>query len=357
MIINKTINISVAIVLLLCIQSANAEKGKKNTAVSGTDTAQNANDSVLGFGFLKRIPGQWSGPVFSSTPAGSFKDWHVDFRPVSAGQVSQYSTLDADTVNSISFFIVKHGNRLKVAMRTEWIFQHKGCVTYEAIDTVRESEGYYKFSDFQAGIQRVYTEFIFKDTSMTMKVYTNKFNKVSPLQLHSKWDAVLGGRTAASEAISKFGFPRPVMVKDFSTVFNNMSESIYFSFEKDPYPSSAIPYMGNVTVNISIDGGVPVRNGNEIFLLLTTESLFDGLRLKKDYQKHFSRFVYLPAGAKSYTFNNVHPGKYYVNSYIDINNDKKHTRGDYMSSETDNTVLLGEKGSSAINTKIDFLIP
>ena len=47
--------------------------------------------NVLGFEFLKKIPGLWHGPVTSSTSAGSFDIWYVDFRPVSAGQVSQFS--------------------------------------------------------------------------------------------------------------------------------------------------------------------------------------------------------------------------------------------------------------------------
>ena len=69
-----------------------------------------------------------------------FDNWYIDLRPVSPGQVSLYSTLDAQTLNYISFFIVNHDNQLKVAIRTEGIFKNKGCVTYEVIDSVRESE-------------------------------------------------------------------------------------------------------------------------------------------------------------------------------------------------------------------------
>jgi len=182
---------------------------------SGSDIT-NANESnVLGFGFLKRIPGLWNGPVFSDTPAGSFPMWYVDFRPVSSSQVSQYTTLDTDTQNNISFFIVKYDNQLKVAMRTEGIFQNKGCVTYEVMDTVKESIGYYRFSDFQSGDERAYTEFTFKKDKFIMEVYTNKFNMVKPLQLHSRWEAKLGDRSTALDAISHFNYPQPVMVKDF----------------------------------------------------------------------------------------------------------------------------------------------
>ena len=72
---------------------------------------------VEGFGILKRLPGLWNGPVTSSTPAGSFAKWYVDFRPVSSGQVSQYSTLDENTLNYLFFFVVKRDGKLKVALQ------------------------------------------------------------------------------------------------------------------------------------------------------------------------------------------------------------------------------------------------
>ena len=46
------------------------------------------------------------------------------------------------------------GGHQEVALRTEGVFQNKGCVTYEVIDRVTESEGYYRFSDFRAGDDR-----------------------------------------------------------------------------------------------------------------------------------------------------------------------------------------------------------
>ena len=45
-----------------------------------------------------------------------------------------------------------------------------------------------------------------------MEVYTNQSNRVSPLALHSRWEAKLAGRPAAAEAVQRFGFPQPIMV-------------------------------------------------------------------------------------------------------------------------------------------------
>ncbi len=326
-------------------------------AAARTDNSEMKGVDVEGFGILKRIPGLWHGPVFSSTPAGSFDDWHVDFRPVSPGQVSQYSTLDADTLNYISFFIVKHGGRLKVAMRTEGVFQNKGCVTYEVIDRARETEGYYRFSDFQAGPRRAYTEFRFRGDGFVMEVYTSRFNRDYPLSLHSRWTAKLGDRGAVSGAMEHFNFPRPVMVKDFSDVFAGMKESIYFTFEKDPYGSASQPYVGSVNVRISHQGGPGVARGEKTLLLLTVKPLFEGIKYKKENLRYLSRYAYVPARATRHIFRNVHPGTYYLYAFNDVNNDRKHLTGDYMSSNVNNVITVAPGSTVAADAVIDFIMP
>ena len=124
-----------------------------------------------------------------------------------------------------------------------------------------------------------------KDEELLMEVYTNKFNRVSPLELHSRWVARRGGVRAAQTAASRLQFPQSVMIKDFTDVFENMFESIYFTFE------------------------------------------------------------------------NVHPGRYYIYSYNDINGDRKHLRGDHMSSNIHNTFTLAPERHASVDTLIDFIIP
>jgi hypothetical protein len=325
---------------------------------SDSDVTAAGDNSVLGFGILKRIPGLWYGLVSSDTPAGSFPMWYVDFRPVSAAQVSQYTSLDPDTNNDITFFVVKHDGRLKVAMRTYGVFRDQGCVTYEVIQEADEAKGYYKFSDFQSGDQRAYTEFTFKKDELLMEVYTNKFNRVKPLQLHCRWEARLSDCSSAQAAIDHFNFPQPLMVKDFSAVFKDLHESIYFDLKKDPYNNLSQPNVGKVTVNISIDKRLKVESHHEIFLVFTTQSLFEGYSYKEENLKYISRAIFLPVTTKSFTFNNIHPGTYYLYSYDDINGDKRHLSGDYYSSNIlNNAFTLDFNSHVTINTVIDSVLP
>lgn len=316
-----------------------------------------AKNEIAGFSFFDKIIGLWSGPVFSDTPAGSAEVWYVDFRPVSASQVSQFTSFDANTINYTSFFIVKHEGILKIAMRTEGVFMNKGCVTYEVMDSVDEANGYYRFSDFQSGIKRAYTEFIFSGEELIMQTFTTKFNTQQHVTLHSKWQAKLGDRSAANKTKELFGYPQPVMVKDFSDVFRGMNESIFYTFENDPYSTSSQPYVGSVTVNIIKDKRFTYAENHELFLVLTTESIFDGFVFDPEDLKYFSKYVFLPIKTESFTFQNVHPGTYFLYSFNDVNGDKKHSKGDYMSSDQRNSIEVSAKKNVIVETTIDFIIP
>ncbi|MFH2096166.1 MAG: hypothetical protein ABIJ16_10710 [Bacteroidota bacterium] len=325
--------------------------------LSAQEKTEEIYGSVLGFNILEQITGLWNGPVTSTTPAGSFPAWYVDFRPVSPGQISQYSNLDSLTVNNISFFIVQHGKQFKVAMRTEGCFANKCCVTYEVADSVDEEKGYYRFSDFVKGQERAYTEFIFSENGFVMEVYTSKFNKENPPVLHTRWETTRGDSKAATPAVKKFKFPQPAVIKDFSKVFDGMEESIFFDFSKDPYASEMQPYAGGAKFSVSYGGGLKAKKDHELFVLLTTESLFEGLKLKENFHDYYSRYFLMPGGTKTCTLKNIHPGKYYVYVFADTNGDKLHLSGDYMSSRTDYTITVTEDGTLDADTMIDMVIP
>jgi hypothetical protein len=326
-------------------------------SVTNVSSQSSTDEPVLGFGFLNKIVGLWNGKVVTSTSSGSFDKWYVDFRPVSPSQVSQYSMLDSNTVNITSYFVVKYNNKLAIAQRTEGCFQDKCCVTYEIMDSVNEASGYYRFVDFVGGKKRASTIYHFSKEGFVQEVWTNKFNQSPVLKLHSKFEPALTSREAARDAINEFKFPQPKAVNDFTGIFGSMKESIYFNLDEDPYNGASQPPMGTVTVNITIDPSLKTSKTDELCLLLTTEPLFDGLKYVPERLNYLSKYVYLGVGTKSYTLKNVHPGKYYLYSYDDINGDKMHKKGDYMSSSLNSSFTVGANGKVSIDTKIDFVIP
>ncbi len=312
---------------------------------------------VLGFGFLYRIPGLWNGPVTSDTPAGHYPVWYVDFRPTDPARVSEFSTVTSDLCNYITFFIVKHAGRLKVAMRTDARFKGKGCITYEVMQEADENQGDYKFSDCQSGDRRAYTIFKFRENSFVMRVYTNKFNKLKVPAEHSVWKAKRVTMEPARQAIEHFNYPRPVMVHDFSTVFGNRYESIYFKPSEAPFQSKDETYVGNINFRITVSDKLKVKDADELFLMLTTKPIFTGMSYDSARLNYISKFVYLPVSARRFTMRQVHPGTYYLYSYIDINGDKKHKRGDYMASKWEHVITVPAQKSIHVTTHIDYVIP
>ncbi len=314
-------------------------------------------DKVKGFGIMYRLPGIWSGPVISNTSAGNFNNWFVDLRPVSPNQISQFSLLDEKTVNNFSIFVVKYNGEKRIALRTEGCFANSCCITYELLDSVNESVGYYRFSDFKGGISRAYTEFRFGDGQMTMEVYTSRFNKEKEVKLHTRWEAKLQDKDAAADAVVKFRYPAYKKAKDFTGAFTGMPESIFFTFENDPYKSEDQPYCGSIEVTVSSSPEIQLKSEDEIEILLTTEPLFDGIKYKKENLVFASKSVYLKGDTKNFTIKNVHPGKYYIYVFVDSDGDKLHLSGEYMCSETNYLLEVPANGKADYKALIDFVIP
>jgi hypothetical protein len=259
--------------------------------------------------------------------------------------------------NYITFFIVKYKGQLKVALRTDALFQSKGCITYEIIQKVDEKNGKYVFADFQSGFQRAYTVFDFSEDQLSMKTYTNKFNKQKNLTLHTHWQAERTTRHYALPAIRHFDYPRAQKVKDFTNIFGNAHESIFFKRAKAPYTAMDDPYVGKIKIDISVADKLKQDKADELFVMLTTKPIIEGGRYRPSRLEYISKFIYLPAGTQEYTLTHVHPGSYYIYSYLDTNQDRKHKSGDYMSSRFHRKITVQPGKTLKVSTEIDYVIP
>jgi hypothetical protein len=332
------------------------------TPTAGGTGGIDATTPVSGYGILNHLSGIWDGPVTSSTALGSYPSWIVDFRPVSGAQVSAKNELD--TVNNIlmSFFIVKHGGAYKMAFRNGGGFAGNQRIAYALIDSVSETTNnyFYRFADFKAGKNRVYTNILFKDDSLIMQVYTNQYNTLPTAVTHMLWKAKLQDSTSAQPAKTAFNFPQKQLVKDFSTTFDLRTEAIYYSaadLANDPYKEAEQPYLGQTTINVSYNATHVPSPTKKVFLMITTQPLFSGFTYLPANLKYRSRYVLLASTDNSFTFNYMHPGTYYIYSFYDSNGDGLFASGDWMSSNLTNTFTLGALGTQSVNTVIDYTIP
>lgn len=350
---------------ILCLTFAIVFTSCKNKKEEPEDTTPtptpiediNSSTDVMGYNILKHLPGIWDGGLTSTTALGGFPSWVVDFRPIMASQVTSCNELDSLNDIFMNFFIVKHANTYKMAFRNGGYFAGMKRISYTVIDSVSETPNnyFYRFSDFKSGKTRLHADVLFKDDSLILHVYTNKYNTLTTAQTHFIWRAQLQDTASAQAAKTHFSYPQKLMVKDFSTTFNNMSEAIYYDETEDPYPSQ--PYLGETTVNISYGNGHTPVASKKVFLMLTTQPLFNGIIYNASQLKYRSRYVITSSTDNAFTFKNMHPGSYYLYSFYDNNDDGNFSSGDWMSSNFNNTFTLAPQGNSTVNTTIDFTIP
>lgn len=318
------------------------------------------NSEVEGYGILEKLPGIWNGPVTSPTPLGSFPEWIVDFRPISASQVSAKNELDSLNDIFMSFFICKYDNAYKIAFRNGGGFAGNVRNSYMIIDSVKETSAYsyYRFSDPISGGNRVYTEVTFKGDSITMHTYTNKYNTLSLPVTHMIWKADRRDLTSTQDAISLFDYPQKELTRDFTNTFDGLSEAVFYSASADPYPEQEQPYLGVSNVSIDITNPSTVDPGKKVLIIITTQPLFNGFSFNVANLDYRSRYVFVGAQSTTgYDFNYMHPGTYYLNAIYDNNGDLNFSSGDYMNSQFDKSFTLSEEGAVSVNLTINFQIP
>lgn len=316
--------------------------------------------TVLGYGILGDFAGAWNGPVTSTTALGSYPEWIVDFRPISASQLS--SKAELDTVNNIlmGFFIAKDKDRYVMVFRNGGGFAGLQRISYAKCDSSysNATERYYRFSDYKAGTSRVYAEFRFRNDSVYMQSFTNKYNSLSAPTLHMQWSAKRVDTTAVQASISHFNFPQKQVVKDFATTFDSLTEAVFYGLQNDPYPQDQHPYLGEATVACSFGSAVQTQPGAKVILIITTQPLFNGLQYNAANLKYRSRYVLLTgAQGSTYVFNTMHPGSYYLNAIYDTNGDLTPQSGEYLQFPFDKPFTLSAEGTVNVPTEIGFQIP
>jgi len=334
-------------------------------AVPPTDNPDNPTplystlDSTFGFGVLARVKGIWNGPVTSTTPLGGYPEWVVDFRPISAHQVSAKNELDTQNDIHMSFFIAKYNGSYRVCFRNGGSFAGQTRVSYFLADSVVEtaSESYYRFSEIVKGSSRAYTEVIFKNDSLILKSYTNKYNTQAISTPHMTWRAKLQDETSAQNAVTVHDFPKKELTKDFTTTFSGQAEAIYYSVTGgDPYPEEAQPYLGQATINYSFSGGFSPDPNKKVFLIITTQPLIAGFSINQANMKFRSRYVILEATDNSYTFNYMHPGTYFLYALYDTDGNMTFSSGDRVST-VNTTFSLSAQGTVSASATMNFVIP
>jgi len=349
---------SIFLALLLLSISA-CHKDKKNNN-NNNPSELNESTPIKGYNLLSKINGIWSGPVNSSTSIGNFPDYTADYRPISASQVSAKNELDKNNDLFMSFFVTWHCDSYKLAFRNCGFFTGMKRISYLVIDSVAESESsaFYRFTDFKAGKTRSYADLLFRNDSLYMKVYTNKYNSLPSAVIHFAWDAGKQDASAAQAAIAHFGFPKKQLTKDLCKSFDGNTESIFYDDILDVYKDSEQPYVGKTTVNINLNS-LPTA-AKKVYLIITTQPLFSGFTLQLQNILYKSRYVIMDAASPSFVFNYMHPGSYFLYGLYDTDGNGTFSSGDYiaLNGTNPNTAFsLAATEDKVVHLNLNFSIP
>lgn len=345
--------ITLAIVTFSC-------KDKKPDENPPVDGEQPTAGEIKGYSILDKIKGIWDGPVTSATALGSYPKWVVDFRPISASQISAKNELDISNDIHMTFFVAKYNGKESVAFRNGGMFNGNTRTSYFLADSVSEtsSHSYYRFAEIVKGKSRAYTELVFKGDSLTFKTYTNVYNTEATPVPHMTWKAQRKDLTSCANAVSNFNFPQKVVAKDFSNAFQGIEEAVFYNTGEanDPYQENTQPYLGQGTVAYSYQGITP-NASNKTFLLLLTQPLFSPTTgYNPNSMNYISRYVTLASNDLDYAFNYMHPGSYYVYAIYDANGDGIFGSGDYINLNAGTLNLSAESAANA-SVVINFQIP
>jgi hypothetical protein len=353
-------NTFVAAAFLLSVFIIACNHHNDSTTVNNVPPPITSSTNVLGYNLLSKICGIWNGAVTSTTPLGNYPVWIVDFRPISASQVSAKNELDSLNNIFMSFFIVYDSSQYKLAFRNGGGFAGMVRVSYAVCDSVTETStySYYRFVDFIKGSKRDIVEVSFYDDSLHIKAYTNVNNSLpSATQVHMDWHAVIQDTTSYQPAKNAFSFPQKTMVKNFSNTFTGDVETVFYTFNGDPYPESAQPYLGQSTLSYTVSPTLPtIPSGAPVYLIVTTQPLIGNTGPIFANLIYRSRYVILSNPDNSFLFNYMHPGSYYLYAFYDADGNGTLSPGDYVS--TANTAFtLAPLGTVSASTQINYVIP
>ena len=355
---NKLIAVSLLLAFVCCKSKKKEEEEIPPPATTGNPASGPDVNNTIGFGVMQKVKGIWNGPVTSTTPLGGYPEWIVDFRPISENQISAKNELD--TLNDIhmSFFIALYNNEYRVAFRNGGSFGGMKRVSYFLADSVSEtgSNSFYRFSEILKGKKRAYTEVILRADSLYIRSYTNKYNMQASSTPHMAWSAKRQDTSSSQPAVNAFGFPKKSRTKDFTSTFTGQTEAVYYNNPNEPYPENAQPYLGQTNAAYTFAGGFTPVATKKVFLVITTQPLFNGVIFNSANLKYRSRYVILAANDNSYTFNYMHPGTYYYYALYDNDGNNTFGSGDWIST-ANTTFTLGNQAIANTTTQINFIIP
>lgn len=308
------------------------------------------NINEKGIEFLEKMPGHWTGTNLVMTDQ---YDWFAfDYRPISPSHV--HGIFEGGTFGNLftSFFIADFEGTHTLMARNGGILSGIYRTSYFVLDSVdnNSSRGdFYRFVDAEGGRRTMWMELRFVKDSLYFNAYTSGLGRDIPRR-HMTFKALKGNLELAEHAANAVDYPVDQSAVDFNQGFEKNylqaaegAKSATFlaqdltgekdiftlAYESgDPFTIEDHPYLAYLNLQIERTAD---WNDKTLFVNLSKRALTDDMGYFVEDATVFNdvlMFSELDNNEDEFLFTYVHPGEYYVNVVVDLNDDGMISAGD-----------------------------
>ncbi len=312
------------------------------------------NVNQEGFDLLEKLQGHWIGPM---RLMGRRYDWMTfDYRAIAPSHV--HGIFEGGTIGNLftSFFVTDFQGQPTIMARNGGLLNGIYRTSYFVLTRVKRDwrKTTYELVDARGGKDVMSMTLEFAGDRMTFTAYTSRMGLREPT-LHMRFEGTRNRSELAEQAANAVGFPRlvqdfpmpdpfpvPTWIEEFpwtSATYLAESDSVDDPIEalgeaaKDPRRIDQMPYLGQLTVPIrrSVDA-----QGHELQLYLSLKPIVDhrGQFLseygypKEEGLDSIVSFPRLHGKADKFTFTYLHPGRYFLTIFADVDGDGIPSAGD-----------------------------
>ncbi len=318
-----------------------------------------------GFDIFEKLQGHWTGKL---NIMGAKYEWFAyDFQPVSDAHL--FGIYEGGTMGNImtSFFVGQINGQKVILARNGGILKNTYRMSYFILDEVKRTgeKTYYRFSDAIGGRDIMWMELEFSKKEMHFKSYTSRFGLNGRPKLHMdfqgknryKKDKKIYKNFPSKEVEIDLGegWPTP----EWGSTYNEITSASYIfqSEEKDwdalalkandPMPREKLKGLSRLKVFLDEHNS----NNKNTIIYLSEKSLTDKngqllteyKYLKNELTESILHFPEVKFPQNSFTFDHLHPGKYFLTAVVDRDENQFATEGDMASESFFLEVLPGKE--------------
>lgn len=327
-----------------------------------------------GFDLLNNMQGHWVGSLYLM--GENYDWWAFDYRAVAPSHV--HGIFEGGTIGNLftSFFVTEFKGTRTIVARNGGLLNGIYRTSYFVLDQVQTGRGwsYYRLVDAYGGKDIMWMELTFSGNGIEFNSYTSRFGLTGPPKKHMGFKGQRMHPELAAKAARDVGFPRNVIHFKMPAEFPKIdwgegvpqTSATYMSQEaskslvelgrlaKDPYRIEHMPHVASLTVNVQRTG---LTRGKNLTLYLSREALTDRRGkfitrygyVKEELLNGLLLFPDLGAKRDEFTFTYLHPGKYFLTVFADMDGDGYPSPGDIT--HPVRPVTVAPKSSSRVDIR------